>query len=277
VNIPDAEPSGWCAATVRCQDWRAAEHLGVTQLAPRLAAAAVRNDGISLWWFTRKASSWRLRWRPSAATGDPAPGRHGAQPLRPLQRLLTDGATARWVPAVYEPEVHAFGGPEGMDVAHLLFHADSRHILAYLGQAHPDHRREVGLVLSRTLLTAAGQDYYEQGDIWTRVAAHRHTGSAPATAPATRAAVSRLLTAASVRPLEALPGWPAAFREAGQSLAGLADDGRLTRGIRAVLAHHILFAWNRLGIPAADQATLAHSAARIVFDDSDNTPTSDER
>jgi protein-L-isoaspartate(D-aspartate) O-methyltransferase len=273
VNIPDAEPSGWCAATVWCEDWRSAEHLGVTHLASLLAAAA-QDDGISLWWFTRKASSWRLRWRPTAATGAPTPGQHGEQPLRPLQRLLTDSATVRWVPAVYEPEIHAFGGPEGMDVAHLLFHADSRHILAHLGQAHPDHRREVGLVLAGTLLTAAGQDYYEQGDIWTRVAAHRHTAPAPTVAPATRAAVSRLLTAASVRPLEARPGWPAAFREAGQSLA---REGQLTRGVRSVLAHHILFAWNRLGIPAADQSALAYTAARIVFDDSDNTPTSDER
>jgi len=270
VNIPDTEPSRWCAATLWCEDWRAAEHLGVTQLAPRLAAAA-RNNQISLWWFTRKASSWRLRWRPATATGGQTPSGD------PLQGLLANGATVRWVPTVYEPEIHAFGGPEGMDVAHLLFHADSRNILAHLGQAHPDHRREVGLVLAGTLLTAAGQDYYERGDVWTRVAAHRHAGPGPVPAPATRAAVSRLLTASSVRPLDALPGWPAAFRHAGQSLARIADEGHLTRGIRAVLAHHILFAWNRLGIPAADQATLAHTAARIVFDNSDTTPTSAPR
>lgn len=45
----------------------------------------------------------------------------------------------------------------------------------------------------------------------------------------------------------------------------LAHQGELTRGLRAVLAQHILFAWNRAGIPAEHQALLATTAARVAF------------
>ncbi|ABD13812.1 methyltransferase [Frankia sp. CcI156] len=258
-----------------CQDWRAAEHLGVTQLAPLLTSAE-QTDGISLWWFTRKAASWRIRWRPG-------PNRDGRNPAESgdgrLRAVLNGDAVHRWAPAVYEPEIHAFGGPAGMDVAHQLFHHDSRNVLAHLDRARPEHRAEVGLVLAAALLRSAGQDYYEQGDVWTRVASHRRTRQAsarqPAATAATRNAVRQLLAARTVQPLKALPAWPAAFRHAGRSLANLANQGQLTRGLRAVLAHHILFAWNRLGFPAADQAQLAHTTAAIIFDDPGPIP--DER
>jgi protein-L-isoaspartate(D-aspartate) O-methyltransferase len=62
-----------------------------------------------------------------------------------------------------------------------------------------------------------------------------------------------------------MPEWPATFQRAGNQLAELAQEGRLTRGLRAVLAHHILFAWNRLGIPADVQAVLAGTATHTVF------------
>jgi thiopeptide-type bacteriocin biosynthesis protein len=55
-----------------------------------------------------------------------------------------------------------------MAAAHRLFHADSRHILAYLAQAGGGHRRELGVILATALMRAAGQDWYEQGDIWRR-------------------------------------------------------------------------------------------------------------
>jgi protein-L-isoaspartate(D-aspartate) O-methyltransferase len=60
-----------------------------------------------------------------------------------------------------------------MTVVHRLFHADSRHILAYLVQAGGEHRRELGLILATMLMRAAGQDWYEQGDVRQRIAAHR--------------------------------------------------------------------------------------------------------
>jgi protein-L-isoaspartate(D-aspartate) O-methyltransferase len=59
--------------------------------------------------------------------------------------------------------------------------------------------------------------------------------------------------------------WTGAFHETGAALAALARHGTLTRGLRATLAHHILFAWNRAGIPAARQVLMAGAAAEAVF------------
>lgn len=154
-----------------------------------------------------------------------------------------------------------------MDLAHDLFHADSRHLLDHLRQARTDHRRELGLLLGSVLMRAAGQDWYEQGDVWARVAAHRPTSQPPSDIAAE--GVHRLITAradSAYSPLTAAPGWSAAFHRAGQRLTELAHQGGLTRGLRAVLAHHILFAWNRAGISGQQQALLAATAARVVFD-----------
>jgi protein-L-isoaspartate(D-aspartate) O-methyltransferase len=139
-------------------------------------------------------------------------------------------------------------------------------VLAYLATARHDRRRELGLVLAAVLLRAAGQDWYEQGDVWERVAAHRGLAG-PAAGPR-REAIRHLITAvrhADASPLAAAPGWPLAFQDAGHALADLAKTGTITRGLRAVLAHHVLFAWNRLGISAPDQHVLAAAARQAVF------------
>jgi protein-L-isoaspartate(D-aspartate) O-methyltransferase len=74
------------------------------------------------------------------------------------------------------------------------------------------------------------------------------------------------MTAAPRTVLDLLPEtWVAAFEAAGQALAALACSGRLERGLRAVLAHHFLFHANRVGLPGADQATLAALAVTTVF------------
>ncbi len=157
-----------------------------------------------------------------------------------------------------------------MALAHDLFHADSRHILHHLAltQARADHRREVGVRLGTRLMRAAGQDWYEQGDVWAQLAAHRTTDPDHEPSPATFAAVQRLVTAAgdtADSPLASAPAWPAAFEHAGRALADLAQQGNLTRGLRAVLAHHLLFVFNRLGVCAQHQHVLATAASRIVF------------
>lgn len=53
-----------------------------------------------------------------------------------------------------------------MDVAHHLFHQDSRHILDYLGSeraaaSRSDRRRELSILLCTALMRGAGQDWYE--------------------------------------------------------------------------------------------------------------------
>src|SRR6201999_980304 len=106
-------------------------------------------------------------------------------------------------------------------------------------QARTDHRRELGLLLGTRLLHAAGQDWYEQGDIWEQLTTHRRGGHPPdEPSPTTVAAVRRLLTAAAHAgdsPLRSAPAWPVVYQHAGQALAELAQHGTLTRGLRAVL------------------------------------------
>nr|WP_285779256.1 lantibiotic dehydratase C-terminal domain-containing protein [Microtetraspora sp. NBRC 13810] len=58
--------------------------------------------------------------------------------------------------------------------------------------------------------------------------------------------------------------WPAAYATTGRDLAGFAAAGRLRRGLRAVLTHHVIFAWNRTGLPHATQASLAAAASGVV-------------
>lgn len=56
------------------------------------------------------------------------------------------------------------------------------------------------------------------------------------------------------------PDWGGAFDDVGLQLAELAGPGTLTRGLRAVLAHHLLFLFNQHGVPAAGQYALARAA-----------------
>lgn len=66
-------------------------------------------------------------------------------------------------------------------------------------------------------------------------------------------------------PLTFAADWAAAFEHAGSALADAAFDDRLTRGLRAVLAHHVIFHWNRIGLPTRTQSILAAAAAQAVF------------
>jgi hypothetical protein len=61
--------------------------------------------------------------------------------------------------------------------------------------------------------------------------------------------------------------WHAAFIAAGQALRHLYDTGQLHRGLREVLTHHIIFAFNRRGIPEHEQAALAAAARTVIFGD----------
>jgi protein-L-isoaspartate(D-aspartate) O-methyltransferase len=165
---------------------------------------------------------------------------------------------------------------------HDLFCADSHGVLDHLRRPEPRlGRRTVSLLLCDSLLRAAGLDTYERDDVFDRVTQRTAPATRlPAAEPALRAAVLRLVTAQTYTagsPLAVAPAWARAFEAAGLALAELAADGKLTRGVRAVLAHHILFAWNRAGIPAAAQARLADCAARAIFDRHDQKPASPAR
>ncbi|GIF69322.1 O-methyltransferase [Asanoa ishikariensis] len=165
-----------------------------------------------------------------------------------------------------------------MTLAHNLFHADSRHLLHHLATAGGTHRRELGILLATRLMRAAGLDFYEQGDVWHLVAIHRREPAAPQPNARLIAAVQRLITAtddALHSPLKANPDWPNAHQHAGQDLAVLDRHSALTRDLRAVLTHHTLFLFNRLGISAAAAGLLAAAAATVTYQQPH--PASDRR
>jgi thiopeptide-type bacteriocin biosynthesis protein len=166
-----------------------------------------------------------------------------------------------------------------MDTAHRLFHQDSRHILAYLASDRAtttgaeDQRRELSILLCSILMRSAQQDWHEQGDIWARVAEHR---TLPPDIPGDRLrdlepVLRRLMTVDTAKLIQDdgllafLTDWAAAFTETGTELGELANNGTLRRGLRAVLAKHVIFAWNRLGLPHTRQSILANVAKTVVF------------
>jgi protein-L-isoaspartate(D-aspartate) O-methyltransferase len=201
--------------------------------------------------------------------------------------LAIQGRIVGWTAGIYEPEVVAFGGAAAMDVAHELFHDDCRTILEWLGRtgtvgtlSREIGRRELALLLCSVLLRGGGQDWFEQGDVWARVLQYRPTHDAlppPGRLRVLRPAMYRLMTVdvsptsalVAGGPLAAMSGWLAAFQRAGQKLADLARRGELERGLRAVLTHHVIFHWNRLGLSYAEQSTLAALAKEVVMADPD--------
>ncbi|RAY14998.1 methyltransferase [Actinomadura craniellae] len=258
---------GWQQINIHFADWASAEGVAVTDLAPLLRQA--QDDALLTgWFFVRKAPCWRLRYRPRTDPAQADDLLHGR-----LTRLATTRRITAFRHVVYEPELHAFGGPAGLATAHHLFHDDSRHLLTHLAHDRNGHRRELAVLLCCALLRGAGLDWYEQGDVWSRVADHRPPDQ-PLTAERRRTlepALRRLLQVdtapltADGGPLAHTAEWPAAFTGAGEKLAALAGTGRLHRGLRAVLAHHVIFTWNRHGLPYPAQTALAHTAAQVVF------------
>lgn len=259
------DPCSWRQIDVAFPEWTTSETTALTHLAPLLTSAEDERI-ITAWFFKRKRPCWRIRYVPR---GD----RTQDCLHRRLNRLVRYGHIDAATEVIYEPEVHAFGGPRAMAYAHDLFHRDSRHLLRYLASS-PDgrHRRELTILLCTVLLRSAGLDWYEQGDVWARVAGHRDPHPIPPERrDALETSVRRLMSidagplTCDGAPLAFATEWATAFTAVGHELADLAVKGLLCRGLRAVLAHHIVFAWNRLGLPYAAQAVLSHTAKQVVF------------
>ncbi|MEU6720199.1 thiopeptide-type bacteriocin biosynthesis protein [Nonomuraea sp. NPDC046802] len=260
---------GWYSVRVQFADWESAEQAAVADLGPRLDRLCDRKM-ISEWWFIRKHPCWRLRLRP---LGELVPEVKAAVNTT-LNELAVSGVLSRWWPAIYEPEDASFGGPVGTEIAHALFCADSHRILTYLRTPPPDiGRKEMSILLCATLLSAAGLDVFERGNVWNSIAALRPV---PIDAPPDR--LKNL--AEQIRPLVAaragsvaldgqaaafITPWTAVFRDAGQSLGEAATAGHLDRGIRHILTHLVIFHWNRLGLPATTQGILSSAARQALL------------
>ncbi|MBB5157576.1 methyltransferase, FxLD system [Saccharopolyspora phatthalungensis] len=250
-NLPIPAEQGWWHATVAFPD-----DSGLNAKAATALVAALSGQRFH---FLRKQGKLRLRTEHPAADV--------------LNRLVTDGLVTGWVAGIYEPEVDAFGGPEGMAIAHELFCADSPAALAETGDAC---RRERCILLISTLNRAAGLDPFEIGDVWAKIADLRPPIAPPGRADRAAAitAMRRLMNADAAQRETTEPHWServAAFEAAGLRLSRLAAAGSLTRGLRAVLAHHAIFAFNRAGTSPAEQAAAAWLGRHTAFDDDEAT------
>ncbi|MCT2594495.1 methyltransferase, FxLD system [Streptomyces sp. N2-109] len=262
-------PPDWHQHNITFADRETAKRVIAERLGPALLAAQDAGQ-LAGWWFMNK-QPWPLRYR-------------AAEPSPLVESLLTDlvdqGAAHSWLPGIYEPETTAFGGPRAMDAAHELFHEDSQHLLTY--QPGPGHlgRRETAVLLLSAMMRAAGLDWFEQGDVWAKVAELRPASAEPLTpekATAHAPAMRKLMTTDAHSlcrpdgPLDGHAEWVAAFERAGATLANLAAGNGLTRGLRAVITHHVIFHANRAGLLRDDQHAISHIAREVVMGSSGNT------
>ncbi|WP_412078848.1 thiopeptide-type bacteriocin biosynthesis protein [Streptomyces xanthophaeus] len=265
----------WRQANVAFADWDLAEAAALTHVVPLLHGAQAEGAVVA-WFHVRKSPCWRVRYQTH-------PSGH-SRINQALDALAVHGHISSWTEVIYEPEVHAFGGTEAMDSAHCLFHADSHYLTAYLRANGGRHRRETSLLLCTLLMRSAGLDWYEQGDVWARVGDHR----APPTATNAvhdlqlRQAVNRLISVdteemlCSGGPLDHLARWAQSYGATGAALARLNSAGQLHRGLRDVLAQHVIFAWNRIGLSLSAQADLATAARTVIFGPDPTTDRSAE-
>jgi thiopeptide-type bacteriocin biosynthesis protein len=265
------DSGSWRQINITFPDWAIAEEVVVAHLAPFLIEAEAQEE-LAAWFFIRKRPRWRVRYM--IRSDSPQAQNHIT---RHVDDLKTKRHIAGATESIYEPEIHAFGGTSSMDAAHRLFHLDSRHVLGYLADHEhiqsPGHRREMSVLLCTALLRAAGLDWYEQGDVWARVAEHREltTGVLARRAGQLESSLRRLITVDTTplidqaAPLAFAADWAAAFASAGHDLAALASYGHLHRGLREILTHHVVFAWNRLGLSYETQGVLANVAKLVVF------------
>jgi thiopeptide-type bacteriocin biosynthesis protein len=263
----------WEQAVVEFTDWDTAERTVAAVLAPRLQNPEVTAG----WWFLRKYPCWRIRYLPPVGA---VAGLAKEQVASILDDMTTASQVRSWRPGIYEPESLAFGGPEGIRIAHRLFCADSLGVIATFGHAPPAHaadhpagRKELSILLCATLMRGAGLDWFEQGDTWQRITSLRPLPASTSALPQHDAI--KVLLAADTSPANLLStfggstasaaAWAGGFRQAGQAFAATATAGQLERGLRDILAHLIIFHWNRLGLTATAQAILARAAQDVIM------------
>lgn len=262
--------SGWQQLYLHFTDWTGADRIAATHLLPILTAAEHRG-AIDSWWFMRKHPCWRLRVRPG--TGHDVVAELAAD----LDQLTADGHLQGWWPGVYEAETAAFGGEKAVDAAHRLFAADSKGVVELAAGSAGLGHRELSILLCGALMRdGARLEWYERGDVWDRVTVERPLPAAvPAEKVAAMAQTLRTLLLADTAPdgpifTDSGPaarhsGWAAEFRDTGRALADANAAGQLHRGLREVLSYHVIFHWNRLGLPAHTQAVLAHAARHAIL------------
>ncbi|MFI1863714.1 thiopeptide-type bacteriocin biosynthesis protein [Streptomyces jumonjinensis] len=277
----------WYQAYVQFRDWQKAEQSVITHLWPVLQQAEAEGTVVA-WWFVRKFPCWRFRIRSGSSA---APSTAKALLTQALDAMVALGAADRWWESIYEPETYALGGPAGIEIAHRLFHADSRALMAYASPRADDTaappplgRRELSILLLSALMRGADQEWAEQGDIWHRVEQSRPfpSGTPSDQLQAMRPMLRRLLTLDTgpasnltqrTDPLAQYKEWIRAFSTSGEEFGATRNNGSLTRGMRDVMERLALFHWNRMGLPSIHQSILARAAREAIFTTSTDFPT----
>jgi thiopeptide-type bacteriocin biosynthesis protein len=251
---------------IQFADYPTAEQAFRAYILPPLSGTTVE-----AWWFLRKYPCWRLRLQPCPDVPVEDAIAHVSEAL---DNAVSWGVVKDWRPSLYEPETLAFGGPDGMAIAHSLFHTDSDGVLDYpqsTGITGLDAKATSLLVITH-FLRAAGLEWGEQGDVWGQVEARR-----PLPEDVSRDKVSAL--ADSMRqlllrdaspaladgPLAPLRSWVSGMEYGGRALAEASRDGRLGLGLRGVLARHVLFHWNRMGFNDRQQAIWSRAAREAAL------------
>ncbi|MEW2248607.1 thiopeptide-type bacteriocin biosynthesis protein [Streptomyces sp. NPDC006975] len=263
------QSAGWYQVYVKFADYPTAARAFRAYLLP-----ALQEETVGPWWFLRKHPYWRLRVHPApAAPAEPVIS-HVTQAL---DSAVSWGVVKEWQSSLYESEVIAFGGLQGLEIAHHLFHADSLGVLAYDQLAEkgvdrlPD-AKVVSLLLLASLLRSAGLEWGEQGDVWGQVEAKRALPAdvPPAKVSAMVDAMRSLLTvdAGAVfaeSTLASLRTWLTGMKREGQALQQAAHANRLGLGLRGILAKHVIFHWNRMGFSVRQQAIWARAAREALL------------
>lgn len=273
LNTPP-DPSSWHQVNIEFSDYPTAERTFLAYLLPPLQQETEAGT-VGAWWFVRKYPCWRLR----VASGRDSTTKDLPERLTgALDSAVSWGVVKRWHPTLYEPETTAFGGPEGIKIAHDLFHVDSVGSLDYLHRTRTadserlDAKATSLLVISH-LLRAAGQEWSEQGDVWARVEAKRPL---PDDVPVARVtamtstlrtllAIDTSLVPADMDQLAPYSDWLAGMERSGRALADAAHTGNLQLGLRGILARHVLFQWNRMGFATRQQAIWARAAREAIL------------
>ncbi|MEV0611184.1 thiopeptide-type bacteriocin biosynthesis protein [Polymorphospora rubra] len=273
----------WYPVRVEFTDWTTAESVATQHLRPAFEEAR-GVEVISRWWFVRKYPCWRIRFASQPGT---TPQELGNGIGTVLDELVAAGHLVRWWTVDYEPEEYVFGGTDATDIAHDLHCADTLGVLDYLNRQNaPLGRREMHILLCSAMCRSAKLEWHELGDVWHQVAAMRPLPPdvKPARLQEMQTDLRRLMTV-DLNPngnvfgggasLSFAAPWTAAYLSAGKQLGEAAHAGTLTRGLRSILAHHVIFAANRLGLSARTQAILAHAARDTVMNPAETATEGD--
>jgi thiopeptide-type bacteriocin biosynthesis protein len=246
---------------------RPEHYAALLTLVRELSAAGTVDE----FFFMHKPPGLRIRFRPAGQ----ARAACDAAVSERLSRWQDGGLVARWRPAVYEPEVHLFGGPVSMRSVHSLFTADSLLWLTYHaspvlpGGADAGPSWNLSLVMLRGLFDSVRISGWEDLDVWDRVRWQTGRRLAPEVAGALGLEqLSDALQGAWAAAAGPPDGHPPHLRDAiveyRQAVAAegerwLADyfhSGAAILGPRAAVAYVVIFHWNRAGLSGNRQALL---------------------